>query len=358
MASFDRKIALSCLSLASLTGVLLVAIPSSAATNRVSMREFDSPSGLTVAGGRLWVANEASSTLTEIDPATGSWIATYGSPGYGFDHPTAITSINGALFVANADNSVTEVRASTGALVRHIAGASYRFSQPVAITTVGNDVVVLNAGVAGSLTEFSASTGAFIMNVRGPAYAFDQPAALAVAGNDLVVADQGNNSVTEVNATNGRLIRVVTGHGLSSPDGVAIGSGNIWVADKATSAATDISLATGAVLATKTDHDGGYGFWGPTVMISTGVNVYVATPLGTSPMVTKISATSGKPYWFMCNTNGPYYFSLLSAFAISGDNLWVASHSGANSKTPGAATGSLTELSLGSGALLRTLPAH
>jgi hypothetical protein len=60
----------------------------------------------------------------------------------------------------------------------------------------------------------------------------------------------------------------------------------------------------------------------------------------------------------MCNTNGPYYFSLLSAIAISGDHLWVASRSGANSKTPGARTGSLTELSTGNGSLIATLPAH
>ena len=58
----------------------------------------------------------------------------------------------------------------------------------------------------------------------------------------------------------------------------------------------------------------------------------------------------------MCNTNGPYYFSLLSAFAVSGTDLWVSSRSGANSATPGARTGSLTELSTGDGSLIATVP--
>ena len=58
----------------------------------------------------------------------------------------------------------------------------------------------------------------------------------------------------------------------------------------------------------------------------------------------------------MCNTNGPYYFSNLSAMAVSGDDIWVASRTGDNSTTPGATTGSLTELSATSGALIRTLP--
>ena len=116
------------------------------------------------------------------------------------------------------------------------------------------------------------------------------------------------------------------------------------------------SRATGAVLGTVTDSDGQYGFGRPSVAIQSGGDVFIASPFGTSPMVTKLSATTGTPSWYMCNTNGPYYFSLLSAFAVSGDHLWVASQSGANSKTPGAKTGSLTELNTGSGALITTLP--
>jgi hypothetical protein len=128
------------------------------------------------------------------------------------------------------------------------------------------------------------------------------------------------------------------------------------VADSASNAATEIALATGAVIATETDSDGSYGFGSPSAVIGSGGNIFIASPFGTSPMVTKLSASNGQPSWYMCNTNGPYYFSLLSAFAVSGSTLWVASRSGANSTTPGALTGSLTELSTGSGALITTLP--
>ena len=194
--------------------------------------------------------------------------------------------------------------------------------------------------------------------ILGEQYRFSGPNAIASNGRDVFVANQLNNSVTEINLTSGKLIRVVAQQGLSSPDGIAIGSGHVWVANNATSSVTEISATTGVVLGTKTDKDGSYGFWNPTAMISTGYSIYTMTPYGTSPMVTKMSASTGHPYWFMCNTNGPYYFSELSAFAISNGNLWVASRSGANSKTPGAKTGSLTELSLGSGKLMRTLPSH
>jgi hypothetical protein len=58
----------------------------------------------------------------------------------------------------------------------------------------------------------------------------------------------------------------------------------------------------------------------------------------------------------MCNTNGPYYFSDLSAFAVSGDDLWVASRTGDNSQTPGAKTGALTEMTITDGSLIATYP--
>jgi len=320
--------------------------------------EFDAPSGLAVSGTHLWVTNAANSSVTEIDPSSGAWMGTFRSPAYGFWHPVAITAVAGDLFVANANNTVTELSAVNGALVRRLTSPSYRFARPVAITSVGGDVLVLNAGPSGSITEFAADTGAYLLNIRGAAYALDQPAAVATAHSRIYVADKANNSLTEIDARTGKLVRVIANQGLSAPDGVAVGGGSVWVADQATSGVTQIDEASGRVVTTKTDANASYGFWHPTLMISTGPNIYVATPLGTSPMVTKVSTASAKPYWFMCNTNGPYYFSVLSAFAITGNDLWVASQTGANSKTPGAAHGALTELQLGSGALVRTLPTH
>ncbi len=347
---------LACGVIATSLALVICAAPVSASSAHVATSEFDGPSGLAVADGHLWVTNLSNSSLTEIDPSSGTWLATFRSTGYGFDRPSAIVSTGNDLFIANASGSVTEVRADTGALVRRITGARYRFSSPAAITVVGNDVLVLNSGVSGSITELSANTGDLHRVIRGPTYAFASPSAFAATGVDLFVADEANDSVTEVDVTTGKLLRVISRQGLRSPDGVAIGSGYVWVADHASSAVTRIAVATGVAVNTYSDKNASYGFWRPTAMISTGDNIYVMTPLGTSPMVTKVSATTAKPYWFMCNTNGPYYFSLLSAFAISNGDLWVASRSGANSKTAAAATGSLTELSLGSGSLIRTLP--
>ena len=345
-------------------GVVPTSGAASAATpGSFNTAEFDVPSGLAFGGGLLWVTNQAGNSLTEIDPLTSAWMGTFRAGRYGFNHPTAITTVGPDLFVANRSGSLSEVRASNGVAIRTISGPKFGFVHPVALAASGSTVLVLNAGqpsatpaVPGSISEIDAQTGKLLRKVSGSSFAFDDPIALAVSGPDAYIADVASNSVTEIDTASGALVRVIAGQGLNTPDGITVADGHVWVADAGSNAATDIDQSTGAVLATVTDSDAQYGFGRPSVAIQSGGNVFIASPFGTSPMVTKLSATTGTPSWYMCNTNGPYYFSLLSAFAVSGDDLWVASQSGANSKTPGAKTGSLTELNTGSGALITTLP--
>jgi hypothetical protein len=343
-------------------GTVVAPIAAHATSPRVSgASEFDEPTGLAIGGGHLWVANEASNSVTEINPSNGAWITTIANAkGYRFNRPVAITRNGANLFVLNAGDSVTEMTASSGKFVRVISGTRFHFMNPVAVTSSGNTMLVLNAGSAktpsGSITEFNARTGAFIRRVFGAKFALANPQALTVSGANIFVADEGNDSVTEVNLAKGALVRVIAGQGLNAPDGIAVSNGNVWVADAASNAATDINASTGAVIATDSDSTAAYGFGQPSAVIAALGNVYIMTPYSTSPMVTKVGATNGKPYWFMCNTNGPYYFSDLSAFAVSGTDLWVASRTGDNSHTPAAKTGALTEMKITDGSLIATYP--
>jgi outer membrane protein assembly factor BamB len=336
---------------------------SAASPGTFSAAEFDVPSGLAFGGGHLWVTNQAGNSLTEIDPSTGAWMGTFQASKYGLNQPTAITDAGPDLFVVNGAGSLSEVRASDGTVTRTISGRGFGFQRPIAIAAAGHTLLVLNTGrpsasppVAGSISEIDARTGHLLRRVSGPSFAFDNPAALTVSGSHTYVADEANDSVTEIDTASGRLVRVIADQGLSAPDGITAADGHVWVADSGSNAATEVDAVTGAVIGTFNDSDGQYGFGSPSVAIESAGNVFIASPFGTSPMVTKLSAANGTPSWYMCNTNGPYYFSLLSAFAVSGDRLWVASRSGANSKTGGAKTGSLTELDTGTGALITTLP--
>jgi hypothetical protein len=312
--------------------------------------EFDAPSGLAFGPRSLWVSNSRGNSVTEIDPSNGAWVATLRGPGYGFDDPTAITDVGANLFVANGGGFVTELDATSGAAVRTIRGAQYHFADPVALASEGNTLLVLNAGQPSSLTEIDLSTGQLVRVASGPSFDFGDPVALAVWGDDAFVADEGSNAVTEVDISNGaRVGEPITGP-FSAPDGIAAEDGNVWVTNSAGNSATQIDAATGTVKTTV--NDGSYGFNTPSVAIAWPGYVFIATPNGTSPMVTMVNATTGAGGWdgtgsaaFVCNSNGPYYFSNISAFAVAGDDLWVASRTGANYPSSKADYGSLTELS-------------
>jgi hypothetical protein len=344
-------------------GSAAVAAPLQLAANAVvasNGSEFDSPSGLAVAHNALWVTNLNGNSVSEINPSNGDWLRNVRGAGYGFNRPTGIAADGSYLFIANAGGSVTEINAVNGAAVRIIQGPQYQFSDPRAIlvTDGGAIVVVLNGG--GSLTEFGAGSAGLIRVVSGAAFGFDNPVAMSLSssGAYAFVADRGNNAVTEVNVMTGALARVIRGDGLDSPDGIAVSTTTVWVSDSADNAVTKLSASSGAGLGTFSNSTADFGFGQPATVFANAGNVFITSPLGVSPMVTKVSATTNTPAWYMCNTNGPYYFSVLTALAATGTGLWVASSSGANNPKADARAGSLTELSTTNGALMRTLPVH
>ncbi len=305
------------------------------------------------------MTNRAGNSVTEIDPATGAWIHTFHGTQYAFDMPDAIVADGEDLFVANAAGSVTEVAAGNGNALAVLTGSQYGFSDPVAIARSGGTILVVNAGNAttrGSVTEIDAATGAFERVAGGSTYGLNAPDAIATGTGNAFVSDRASNGVTEINVATGHLVAHVAGSGLDRPDGIAISGGHVWVADSGSNAVTELNGSPLAVERSFDDSDGDYGFGQPSVTVAYAGNIFVTSPFGSSPMVTKLSATTGVPSWYMCNTNGPYYFSNLAAMTVEGTNMWVVSHTGANNPNSAAATGSLTELETGTGALVRTIP--
>ena len=65
-------------------------------------------------------------------------------------------------------------------------------------------------------------------------YAFKSPAEIAFDGSHLWIANAIGNSVTEVNASNGSLVRVLTDHsyGFNGPFGVAFDGSHLWITNQ------------------------------------------------------------------------------------------------------------------------------
>jgi hypothetical protein len=70
-------------------GARATTLPAQLATGLSSpkVRESDAPSGLAFGGGHLWITNEAGDSVSEINPPSGSWIATLSAATFGFRRP-------------------------------------------------------------------------------------------------------------------------------------------------------------------------------------------------------------------------------------------------------------------------------
>src|ERR1019366_3353446 len=97
----------------------------------------------------------------------------------------------------------------------------------------GRDLFVANGYGGNSLTELSASTGKLVRVLSGSSYRFNYPDALALSGGYLFVANGAGRSVTELNASTGKLVRVISGssYRFIGPDALAVSSGDLFVAN-------------------------------------------------------------------------------------------------------------------------------
>jgi hypothetical protein len=333
-----------------------LALASPLAPAAVDPYGFNSPDAAVLDGSALWVANKAGNSVTEVNAATGAYMAIIQGPQYHLDGPTALKLIGQDLFVANGPgHSVTELNAKTGAVVRVMAATNYGFNDPVAMASQGSRYLFV-LGAEGSVSKIAVATGQYLGDATGARLGFDNPTSLVDVANHIFVANSGSNSVTELNARDMSLAQIFSGPGgtakdpFHTPIAMVAQGGHIWVTNQDGLSVTEISAATGQVVQVVPNVED--------YLPSPGAITYgdgyffVTSPPGSSPMVTQIIPSNpAKLPWMMCNTNGPYTFSNPQALVVYGPDLWVVNEGGAG----GPPGDSLTEMNVWSGALIQVV---
>ncbi|MGP0032136.1 MAG: YncE family protein [Acidimicrobiales bacterium] len=171
---------------------------------------FDAPAGIAVAGSDLFVTNGAADSVTEIAVQGLTFVASLSSSSYGFDEPAGIVAVGDNLWVANQGGSVTEFSAINNK-IRVVVSGNLPTPQPI---TAGDGYVFAASPPGGSpmVTQITASTAAvnwMMCNTNGP-YLFNNPQALVVAHSYLWVINEGGNSLTQMDAGSGALVRTVS----------------------------------------------------------------------------------------------------------------------------------------------------
>ena len=264
--------------------------------------QFDSPRGLVLAGLDLFVLSVggfgAPGVVTVVDASSGA-LGEGAQPRKGQLRRTCCHGPrrSGPVRIGRTGpgggGALVEFDTSSGALVRVIRGARYDMFGPLAMVASGPDLFVAGTGSLlggdGALTEVNAATGALVRVITGKAYDFGSPTGMATNGPDLFVADRSigagpieANSVTEVNAATGALVRVLAGARFRFNysydmvvDGPDLFVGNLGLPDRDDAGITEVNTTTGAVLKVLTGPD----FPHPIAMAADGTHLLIAQQL-------------------------------------------------------------------------------
>jgi hypothetical protein len=102
----------------------------------------------------------------------------------------------------------------------------------------GANLFVLNRS-GSSVTEIDASTGKMVKVISGPAYRFDDLAAVAIGDGRLFVVSafsalgKGPGLVTEIDAATGKMVKVISGSGyhFAAPGAIVVDWPKLFVAN-------------------------------------------------------------------------------------------------------------------------------
>jgi hypothetical protein len=198
---------------------------------------FDNPGPIALCADRVWVINLSNNSVTEINETTGAVIQVLDSSAFAFAEPVALGCGGDHLWVvsqgalAGKGDAVTEINATSGHLIRVVSNPANEFDSPDAIAAGGSHVWITNGatpaqppafgGATGnSVTELNASNGSLVRVISDPKDKFSYPDAVITLGTHVWVGNSLGNSLTELRSSNGSLVRVVKIKGPRATKGV------------------------------------------------------------------------------------------------------------------------------------------
>jgi hypothetical protein len=258
--------------------------------------DFATPIALAVTSAHVWVVNEGvkgdssgTGSITELDARDGALVRVITVGAARFDNPAAIAISGSRVWVTSLQTSsdgglVTDLDEADGSITRVVGGLADSFDGPVAVAARGNDVWIVSSGVknyygngrgVGSVTELNATTGQVIRIITAQTAPFDEPTSIAVSGTHVWVANLDYSSIVELNASNGAVVRLIRANSLNQPLSMAVDHDHLWVANFFGNSVTELKKSTGAVvrvIGAGVEDPGGIAIAGSHVWVTDGPN--------------------------------------------------------------------------------------
>lgn len=200
---------------------------------------------------------------------------------------------------------------------------------PYGIASDGTHVWVANNG-DGTVSEIDAGTGAVLNTIPVGGH----PLRVSADGSDVWVANDEADEVTEIDESSGSIVRTIP---VEHPFNLSSDGSDVWVTQLDAGTVTEIEAATGTVL--RTIEVGA----NPRGVSADGTHVWVASsPHGAPGLISEIDASTGTISRTIAVAEGAY------AVASDGTNVWVTAPSSTFEKQ-------LTEIDGSSGTVSRTV---
>jgi hypothetical protein len=316
------------------------------------------PIGVALAGSHAWISQSGPDKIVEFNTADGSQVR---SDTQDLNFPWDIAAAGGYVWIANGSGSpgsVTKLNATTGTATE-ISGSASDIANPAAVAVQGSHVWVANLGAQthtgftgfGSVTELDASTGTALKTIPGSKTGITYPVSFAISGPYVWVVDGGYKGglggVTRIDTRTGTSFTKTGGnYGFVRPATIAIAGGHVWVLNnpyRGGLSVTEMNASDGSLvqILSGSQYDFGsyvnlFGYRAAGVAAA-GNRVWVADPDGGSNghgAVTEINARTGGLVRVL--SGAPYDFYTPDAIATAGSQIWVTNFGPKN--TPGSIT--------------------
>ncbi len=230
-------------------------------------------------------------------------------------------------------------------LTQGVAGAANDqavFSGPEGMVLSGTHLWVVDSS-ANAITELNASNGSLFRVIQSPVDHFDDPVGIATSDGYLWVVNTAGHSVTQLNASNGSLVRVIDSakYHFYSPSAITFGDAHLWITSdgNATHDASIIELnpISGALVhITYSKY-----LYGPYGITTHGADLWLTNQQ--SNAVTEFKTSNGSLVRLI---NAPsYQFDEPYGIQSAGNDLWVSNGEGRYPMTEiNASTGSLVRV--------------
>ena len=259
---------------------------------------FALPVDIAVSGSHAWVANNFMSlksplanSVTELNVSNGSLVRVISLSHVvgGLNAPNSIAASGTHVWVTDF-NRIIELNASNGSVERVISAKADRLSMPIDIAVSNSHVWVMNNVQPGRITELNANDGSLVRVINTKAST--GPNVLTASGTHVWVANQNDNSVIVLNASNGSVARVIkccAFAGIASPSTIAVGSTNLWVTTNLNSV-IELNASNGSLVRLIKAKADGFEY-SPTIYAFDAIHVWVVNTQSNS--VTELNASNG-----------------------------------------------------------------